>query len=401
MELSNEAEAMTRSLRTWVQRQQGRYLLRRGLNMQQKNLDASIRLLTAALNSHQNPTEVLIRRGLAYFQQDTLEQARLDFDQAIALSPDDARAYGHRGLLRYQLSDVEGALADWESALNLKPHDATIRYHRGLVLAQQEQYANALADFDIALAQNPLLAEAYLHRGKVQQLLGNLPAAIQDWELALCNDLRLDEAYDLLAATREQTNTLSLQEQFADLLPENFSLSAEPQDKLLILTLHRPVGAPVNYFKLPNTLRDRLVELQLPTVRRFRLIAKAGDSSLSEWDHTYNIYDKAPCPPAHWRDAVATTLLLFPPFGVVALVLAAQVKPAYRRGDYPIAARTSQAVRKLCLSSGAIMGMMLFGLATYGVYTYVEGEYPNPAAKTALIEATDPTDESLSADESL
>ncbi|MEM6438025.1 MAG: hypothetical protein AAF773_29830, partial [Cyanobacteria bacterium P01_D01_bin.115] len=71
MELSNEAEAMTRSLQTWVQRQQGRYLLRRGLNMQQKNLDRAIRLLTAALNSHQNPTEVLIRRGLAYFQQGT------------------------------------------------------------------------------------------------------------------------------------------------------------------------------------------------------------------------------------------------------------------------------------------------------------------------------------------
>ncbi len=96
------------------------------------------------------------------------------------------------------------------------------------------------------------------------------------------------------------------------------------------------------------------------------------------------IYDKAPCPPARWRDAVATTVLLFPPFGVLALVLAAQVKPAYRRGDYPIAARASQAVRKLCLSSGAIMGMMLFGLASYGVYTYVEGEYPNPAAKTAM-----------------
>ena len=247
----------------------------------------------------------------------------------------------------------------------------------------------------MAVANNPLLAEAYLHRGKVREQLGDHIGAVKDWEIALCNDLRLHEAQQLLAQTQAAANWSNLQEQFQDLLPEGLAISAEQQGTRLILTLHRPVGVPVNYFKLPNALRDRLVELQLPEIRRFRLIAKAGESSLSEWDQTYGIYDKAPCPPARWRDAMATTLLLFPPFGVLALVLASQVKPAYRRGDYPIAARASQAVRKLCLSSSAIMGMMLFGLASYGVYTYVEGEYPNPGAKTAMVESAEASEKPL------
>lgn len=396
MKLSSEAKVMSRTLHSWAQRQRGRYLLRRGLNLtQQGNHEAAIQLLTAALATHAQPAEVLAQRGLVYFQQEKFGAALADFDQAIAIDPTYASVYGYRGLVRYQLDDEAGALTDWGQGLALQPGEATVRYNRGLVLAQKGEYAAALADFDRAIEHQPLLAEAYLHRGKVKQHLGDLAAAVKDWEIALCNDLRLSEAHQLLAKYQEQADHLNLQEQFRDLLPAGFSLTAEQQGTRLTLTLHRPVGTPVNYFKLPNALRDRLVELQLPEVRRFRLIAKAGDSSLSEWDQTYGIYDKAPCPPARWRDAVATTLLLFPPLGILALVLASQVKPAYRRGDYPIAARASHAVRKLCLSSGAIMGVMLFGLASYGVYTYVEGEYPNPGAKTAMVEPTEESEKQL------
>lgn len=396
MELSSEAKVMSRSLNSWTQRQRGRYLLRRGLNFtQQGNYTAALQALTVALDYHSQPATVLVKRGLVYLQQTAHDAALADFDQAIALDHEQAAAYGHRGLVHYQLGNETAALADWAQALALNPGDATVRYNRGLVLAQNGKYKAALVDFDIAVDKNPLLAEAYLHRGKVREQLGDHTGAVKDWEIALCNDLRLSEAQQLLVQIQEAADSLNLQEQFQDLLPAGFEIAAEQQGTQLTLTLHRPVGTPVNYFKLPNALRDRLVELQLPEVRRFRLIAKAGESSLSEWDQTYGIYDKAPCPPARWRDAVATTLLLFPPLGVLALVLASQVKPAYHRGDYPIAARASQAVRKLCLSSGAIMGVMLFGLASYGVYTYVEGEYPNPAAKTAMVEPPEVSDKPL------
>lgn len=396
MELSSEAKIMSLTLHSWAQRQRGRYLLRRGLNLTQAgNHDAAIAAFTAALPYHAQPAVVLVQRGICAFQQANFGAALADFDAAIAHNPNDATAYGHRGLVRYQQDDEAGALADWEQALTLNPGEATVRYNRGLVLALKGDAEKALADFDIALEKNPLLAEAYLHRGKVKQQLGDAIGAVKDWEIALCNDLRLSEAHQLLVQNQEIAAGLDLQEQFQDLLPAGFSITAEQQGSRLTLTLHRPVGTPVNYFKLPNALRDRLVELQLPEVRRFRLVAKAGESSLSEWDQTYGIYDKAPCPPARWRDAVATTLLLFPPLGILALVLASQVGPAYRRGDYPIAARASQAVRKLCLSSGAIMGLMLFGLASYGVYTYVDGEYPNPAAKTAMVESPKETNKRL------
>lgn len=377
---------MAESFHTWAQRLQGKYLLRRGKHlMQQGNTAAAITTLTRALSKHLNPEEIYLDRGIAYWKEHACDAAMADFDQAIAQCPEYAEAYCLRGLLWYQMGDEARALDDWAIALQQHPNHATVRYNRGLVYAQRQQYEAALMDFDIALQENPLLAEGYLHRGKVKHQLGDTDGAINDWELALCNDLRLEEAHYLLTKLRQQTKDTTLQNQLQDLLPDTCALTTEHQGRLLVLSLHRPVGAPINYFTLPNALRERLVSLQLPECRRFRLIATAGESSLSEWDQTYGIYDKTPCPPTHWRAALVSTLLLFPPLGIVALVYSAQVRDAYQRGDYPIAARTSHAVKKLCLSSGAMMGLMLFFLASYGIYTHVDSEEFNPAAKTAAV----------------
>lgn len=357
--------------------------------MQQGNLDKAIAVLTTALSKHLKPEEIYLKRGLAHWQQKELNHALADFNDAIALCPHETRAYSHRGLVHYELGDEVAALEDWAIALRYQPKDATVRYNRGLVYAQKQQYSEALADFDIALDTNPLLSEAYLHRGKAKQQLGDIPGAVKDWELALCNDLRLDEARQLLTQMQQHTQDATLQNHFKDLLPQGVSLAVEQQPPNLTLILNRTVGTPINYFKLPNLLKERLVKLQLPETRRFRLVAKAGNSSLSEWDQTYNIYDKVPCPPPHWRAALASTFLLFPPFGVVALVYASQVKQAYDRGDYPIAARASFTVKRLFLSSSAVMGLFLFVLASYGVHTYVEGKGYNPSAKPALLSESD------------
>lgn len=388
---------MTPSLQSWGRYQRARYLLRRGTHLlQQGNIVAAITTLTGALEDHPRPEAVFLQRGLAYWQQQDTVQALADFEQAIALDPESVRAYGHRGLIRYDQGDEAGALADWAIALQYQPGDATIRYNRGLVYLQKQAYPEALLDLDQALEQNPLMAEAYLHRGKAKQALADVSGAVKDWELALCNDLRLEEAHQLLEQVRQQSEQTKQNNQFRHLVPADCALTLEQQGSLLTILLHRPVGIPINYFQLPNQLRERLVELQLPEVRRFRLVAKSGESSLSEWDHTYGVYDKAPCPPTHWKAALLSTVLLFPPLGILALVYSAQVKQAYQQGDYPIAAGASQAVKKLCLSSGALMGLMLFFLASYGVYTHHESKPHNPAAKTALVSKPEAAEKDLS-----
>jgi tetratricopeptide (TPR) repeat protein len=377
---------MARSLHRWLQHQQARLALRRGLAYLRKdNFPKAIAALTDAIAHHPNPARVLRQRAQGHWQWGDTSAARADYDQALTLNPQDCLAYGSRGLLRYGQGDEAGALADWHQALHIDPQNATVYYNRGLLYAQTQRWERALADLDQAIARQPLLAAAYLHRGKVRYQLGDAPGAVEDWEMALCNDLRLDEASQWLQTLNQEAQRQTLIQQLVVALPPEFAIEADINGDTLRLSLHRPLGTPVNYFALRDTLRDRLVELELPEVRRFQLTGKAGEATLAEWNQTYAIYDRLPCPPTHWRAALASTLLLFPPFGVVALTYAAQVRQAYRRGDYPIAARASKTVKGLCLGSGAIAGLLLCGLMGYGVYTQVEITPPSPSAKTALL----------------
>lgn len=377
---------MARSLHRWLQHQQARLALRRGLAYLRKDIfPKAIAALTDAITHHPDPARVLRQRARVHWQQGDTPAARADYDQALALNPQDCLAYGSRGLLRYEQGDQAGALADWHQALHIDPQNATVYYNRGLLYAQTHRWERALADLDQAIALQPLLAAAYLHRGKVRYQLGNEAGAVEDWKMALCNDLRLEEASQWLQTLNQEAQRQTLAQQLAIALPPEFTVEAETSGDTLRLCLHRPLGTPVKYFALRDTLRDRLVELELPQIRRFQLMGKSGESTLAEWNQTYAIYDRVPCPPTHWRAALASTLLLCPPFGVVALIYAAQVRQAYRRGDYPIAARASKTVKGLCLGSGAIAGLLLFVLMGYGVYTQVEVTPPSPTAKTALL----------------
>jgi tetratricopeptide (TPR) repeat protein len=289
---------MARLLHRWLQHQQARLALRRGLAYLRKdNFPKAIAALTDAIAHHPNPARVLRQRAQVHWQRGDTSAARADYDQALTLNPQDCLAYGSRGLLRYGQGDEAGALADWHQALHIDPQNATVYYNRGLLYAQTQRWERALADLDQAIARQPLLAAAYLHRGKVRYQLGDAPGAVEDWEMALCNDLRLDEASQWLQTLNQEAQRQTLIQQLAVALPPEFAIEADISGDTLRLSLHRPLGTPVNYFALRDTLRDRLVELELPEVRRFQLTGKAGEATLAEWNQTYAIYDRLPLPP--------------------------------------------------------------------------------------------------------
>jgi len=58
-------------------------------------------------------------RGLVRREQGDVVGALADYDQAIALKPDDATAYNDRGIMRREQGDLAGALADYEQYLEL------------------------------------------------------------------------------------------------------------------------------------------------------------------------------------------------------------------------------------------------------------------------------------------
>ncbi|MDA0267507.1 MAG: tetratricopeptide repeat protein [Cyanobacteria bacterium] len=343
---------MPKAFRSWLLCQQAKFAYRKGTNLIRKgSLKAAIACFTNALPHHPNPAECYVQRGLAHWQHKHREAAISDYNQAIALNPEHVIAYGNRGLVRYELGDTEGAIADWQTALRYRPHYATAHYNLGLHYAQQGDQRAAQTALTKAIAASPNLAEAYYHRGNVRDLLGDQAGALADWQLAIANDLSMDAVKAKLLNVRQTHHQERLAATVQGTLPAGIAVEVKHTDQQLTITLTRELGVPINYFTLPDQIRHSLLPLELGHVQRFRLLGHVGNQTQPEWNQQYNLYGGLPCPPSHWRSAIITTLLLCPPFGVLALVYAAQVKSLYQRGHYIAAKQASNIVRKLYLCS--------------------------------------------------
>ncbi|MEZ4662046.1 MAG: tetratricopeptide repeat protein [Caldilineaceae bacterium] len=97
-----------------------------------------------------------------------LDAAIADYDQAIALNPEDATAYNNRSIARRDLpGELDAAIADYDQAIALNPQYATAYNNRGNACDQGELDA-AIADYDQAIALNPQYANAFIGRGNAR-----------------------------------------------------------------------------------------------------------------------------------------------------------------------------------------------------------------------------------------
>lgn len=371
----------------WVLRQQARYRYRRALDQVRKgNLGVAMEALSLALDHHPHPATVHNTWGRTCWQAGDTAGALAHFTQATLQDPGYGAAYSNRGLLYYKTGDSVRALEDWHTALQCQPHNALIHYNRGLLYEQQHNLEAALADLNQAIQYDPNLAEAYFHRGNLKDRLGDRPGAIRDWELALCNDLNLTQARQKLLLAQQHNRDSHLADKLRVALNLNsLRITARIQADQLHITVERPKGLGINYFTLPNDIRLQLVSWDLPGVRTFRLVGKVADQTLLEWQQVYNLYQGQPCPPAHWFAACLTTLLIFPPLGIPALVYAFNLRRAYRRGDYQTAQQASNTIKALCrlggLITGTVLAMVLGYELSHGVGTLLKSRSIAPQSR--------------------
>jgi Flp pilus assembly protein TadD len=69
------------------------------------------------------------------------------------------------------------ALADLNKAIAIDPNDAKAYYNRGVLYYGQGKLKLALVDWNKAIALNPNLAEAYANSGLLYMKMGNTEAA--------------------------------------------------------------------------------------------------------------------------------------------------------------------------------------------------------------------------------
>ena len=69
-----------------------------------------------------------------------------DFDEAIRLRPEYARAYNNRGVAHKKRGDLDQALADYSEAIRGDPNYADAYHNRSVALAEKGDIERAKAD---------------------------------------------------------------------------------------------------------------------------------------------------------------------------------------------------------------------------------------------------------------
>ncbi len=131
-------------------------------------------------------------RGTTYTALGRFERAILDFDQAIELNSGSPMAFSNRCLAKALSGLLEQSLADCNEALRLKPKNAGAFAVRGLVHLKLRRYDAAIADYNAELQLVPNDPYSLFGRGMAKYMKGDLRGG--DGDLVTAQSIKPDIA---------------------------------------------------------------------------------------------------------------------------------------------------------------------------------------------------------------
>ncbi|MEN9443493.1 MAG: hypothetical protein RIS47_383 [Bacteroidota bacterium] len=140
-----------------------------------------------------------VQRAQKRMLQEDFQGALRDFNDAVALEPNNASAYVNRGMLQAcYLFNKRSALYDFNKAIELSPNEPSGYYNRGSLLKDAQDYEGALKDYNRVIELSPNFAGAYYNRATLYYFfIGNKKQACTDWHKA--ESLGYQEASEWIA----------------------------------------------------------------------------------------------------------------------------------------------------------------------------------------------------------
>jgi protein O-mannosyl-transferase len=157
----------------------------RGVAFKDENkINEALNDYSKAIQLNPDYADAYYNRGALLLNANKIDEALNDFNKAIQLNPGDAKAYSNRGALFLNANKIDEALNDFNNAIQLNPHYADAYYNRGNVFYSEKKYEEAISNYSKAIELKSNYAEAYFNRGVAEFHSGKKDAACLDMKQA-------------------------------------------------------------------------------------------------------------------------------------------------------------------------------------------------------------------------
>jgi tetratricopeptide (TPR) repeat protein len=167
--------------------------LGRGL-FAQGRIDEAVVEYTEALRISPGYADAHYNLGLARARSGRPQEAIGEFEEALRLKPDFAAAHNNLGGVLAGVGRPEAAIEQYQLAIRLDPDNAEAPYNLGNALFAQGRFDAAIEQYVRSVALAPDRAEAHNNLGNALVRQGRIADAIPQYEQALRLDPGLEEA---------------------------------------------------------------------------------------------------------------------------------------------------------------------------------------------------------------
>jgi Flp pilus assembly protein TadD len=158
-----------------------------GLEFASRRDDPKVLELLGQLEAANSPPDFALAwlvRGRLLLLLGEAERARSVLENAVALDPRDARAFGALGIACLALGDSSGAVSNAKAAVDLNPKSAALWSNLGAAWMMSEQPEQARQAYERAVELSPNSARAHSDLGTTLIAMGQAGAALTELEEA-------------------------------------------------------------------------------------------------------------------------------------------------------------------------------------------------------------------------
>jgi len=119
-----------------------------------------------------------ISEGNNYFEKGDLRRARTRYHEALAIDPQNPKAYYALGVIAYTQGVYSSARINFERAIGLESRDPDFWFHLGNTFSQLKQHRKAVNAYEHVIALERLYPEVYYAKGIAHYNL-------REWQRAL------------------------------------------------------------------------------------------------------------------------------------------------------------------------------------------------------------------------